>query len=481
MEAIKPTPPASSRHLTPQALATAGGYVVALGLCVLWAFIFKVGASGSVATAGSRALGVGCISMLAVGVALLTSAWRRSEGSRATGFFVPVFACVFILVTCAAALEVAVRMLAKPHPMGESVGARVLIPYDWDATRRSSLLMLERSRKSDSYYVESGELGWQVGSSRRSQNGLYTSSAEGLRSARQGEGLAEVTRSRRIAVFGDSFAFSEEVPFEHSLTFHLERQLKAGTQVANFGVPGYGIDQAVLRFERESARWRPDVAVLQFINDDIKRISSIYLFNKPQWMLPFVKPRFTLNNGALRQLDVPSPDDTFGKASVFDLPHLAADSTFEEGRWRSFPLSWSYALRLVGSLSPPQFARSSDELLASEEDIAVALIERFVASAHAIGTVPVVVFFPDKAVLRGASSAPHRIISALAERSVVVVDTTKCMLADHILEDFTERGDVPSRATDGAPAAAVGETLDGGHYSNAGNARMARCLASLLR
>jgi hypothetical protein len=46
-------------------------------------------------------------------------------------------------------------------------------------------------------------------------------SAEGLRSSRPGERLLETTAERRVAIFGDSFAFSEEVPFEQSLNVHL--------------------------------------------------------------------------------------------------------------------------------------------------------------------------------------------------------------------------------------------------------------------
>ena len=61
----------------------------------------------------------------------------------------------------------------------------------------------------------------------------------------------------RIAAFGDSFVHGDEVTTEQAWPAQLEG-LDSDLEVLNYGVTGYGIDQAMLRYEREGARFEPD-------------------------------------------------------------------------------------------------------------------------------------------------------------------------------------------------------------------------------
>ena len=85
---------------------------------------------------------------------------------------------------------------------------------------------------------------------------MYRYNTQGIRSPvpaftpRAAEGVL------RIALFGDSFTHGDDVPVEHSFGQVLEQQLiTAGipAEVLNFGVGGYGIDQAMLRFKEHGA------------------------------------------------------------------------------------------------------------------------------------------------------------------------------------------------------------------------------------
>lgn len=122
--------------------------------------------------------------------------------------------------------------------------------------------------------------------------------AQGLRSDRDYEerpppGVA------RVALFGDSCAFGEEVDGDETVSFHLERMLQ-GTEVLNFGVRGYGLGQMALRLEKEGFALHPDrVIVLVLIPSDVSRDASDHFGHN--------KPVFAVRDGQLEIGNVPVP------------------------------------------------------------------------------------------------------------------------------------------------------------------------------
>ena len=80
----------------------------------------------------------------------------------------------------------------------------------------------------------------------------------------RGPDLAQPKRAARVAVYGDSFAFAEDVPLAETFVEQLGRALDSKTppEMVNAGVVGYGPDQACLRMEQEFDALRPDLVVL---------------------------------------------------------------------------------------------------------------------------------------------------------------------------------------------------------------------------
>ena len=68
----------------------------------------------------------------------------------------------------------------------------------------------------------------------------------------------------RIAVYGDSFVFAEDVPLEQTFVERLGAALSPDNppEMINAGVIGFGPDQACLRWERDAASLAPDLVVL---------------------------------------------------------------------------------------------------------------------------------------------------------------------------------------------------------------------------
>jgi hypothetical protein len=102
----------------------------------------------------------------------------------------------------------------------------------------------------------------------------------------------------RIAVVGDSFSWGEQVNDDETYASRLARLLP-GTDVMNFSVHGYGMDQMFLRLVTTVLAYHPDVVVFAYIDDDITR--SFLGFRDYQ------KPKFVLTGAALRLTNVPIP------------------------------------------------------------------------------------------------------------------------------------------------------------------------------
>ncbi len=121
-----------------------------------------------------------------------------------------------------------------------------------------------------------------------SKHFVATIGAYGTRS--NGSDIALPERPVILAV-GDSFTFGEDVGDAASWPAALERRLHR--RVINGGVPGFGIDQSVLRAEQLTMAYQPNAVILSFIPHDVARSEmSVYAGH--------AKPYFTVEKGRLR-------------------------------------------------------------------------------------------------------------------------------------------------------------------------------------
>jgi GDSL-like lipase/acylhydrolase family protein len=101
---------------------------------------------------------------------------------------------------------------------------------------------------------------------------------------------------RHVVVLGDSFTFGVNLQEAETAPAFLSQHLGPNWGVFNLGVPGYGIDQMVLSYEKYHAALQPDVVVLIFIDDDIDRVFEAF---RGAEGLP--KPSFEMVKGELRE------------------------------------------------------------------------------------------------------------------------------------------------------------------------------------
>jgi lysophospholipase L1-like esterase len=113
----------------------------------------------------------------------------------------------------------------------------------------------------------------------------------------------------KVVAMGDSYTFSFEVEDSDAWPARLGQLL--GNRVANFGVGNYGLDQAVLRYQREGRIPGAKVAILGVVPETMARIFSAW---KHYWEYGNVfafKPRFHLADGQLELVPnvIETPED----------------------------------------------------------------------------------------------------------------------------------------------------------------------------
>jgi hypothetical protein len=206
-----------------------------------------------------------------------------------------------------------------------------------------------------------------------------------------------------VALFGDSFTWGDEVAPADSYANALSGLL--GCRVANYGVPGYGTDQAYLRF-RDRIRDGAKVAVLAHWSEDIIRnVNQFRGFISAKGIA--LKPRFTVD-GDGRLVLVPIPELGLREFAEIDrrrelLPHEYFHPGGPSGVTAlRFPYSASLLhlarhhrlrARLRGD---PAWAEFYDPAHPSGAlQVTLAILRDFVRVARERGQEPVVLVLPD--------------------------------------------------------------------------------------
>jgi len=157
----------------------------------------------------------------------------------------------------------------------------------------------------------------------------------------------------RVAVFGDSYIAGDEVADDETFAVALEDALLAcgvAAEVLNFGVSGYGMDQAYLRWKIIGREYQPDIVIMGFQPENMNRNVNIVrpLVGGPG--IPFTKPRFVLTEDeSLILVNSPTiaPEDLVSVYQTFDDSGLVAYEWHYNARYQPRALDNSYLLGLL--------------------------------------------------------------------------------------------------------------------------------------
>jgi hypothetical protein len=274
-----------------------------------------------------------------------------------------------------------------------------------DLSERHRSVLSSYLAGAPTYLVFSATLGWTIGP--HAANATYHANGQGLR-ADHDYSLAPPPGRVRVAAFGDSFTHSSDVPDDATWEADLQR-LDPALEVMNFGVPGYGVDQAYLRYRELGSRFKPRVVLIGFMSDNINRVVNVFRpFIFFQSGMPLAKPRFALRGGSLTLIANPI-QSLQGYRELLDHPEatLAAlgrnDFFYQENNQRSrfdFLPSVRFAHVLREQRTQPILEDGVFNPRSEAFQVSAAILDRFYAEAAAHGAVPIIVFFPGKLDVR---------------------------------------------------------------------------------
>lgn len=285
------------------------------------------------------------------------------------------------------------------------------------------------------------ELGWAP--PRSGGDGEFRYDERGAREAPS----ARSEGGRRVFVFGDSFVHGDEVAAADTFPARLART--SGWAVSNFGVSGYGLDQALLRARLVLAEHEADEVWLCFVPATALRVVNLYgpVLRHDDATISF-KPRFVLDDeGSVRRIANPAADPGA-------VPRLLGDAdAFAEavGRFETFVARWPQAYAKRGSHWSHAFAttrilmtrlergeRFPDEWLDDPDSevsrLLVELVATCAADVAASGARFRLVVLPDgRSLRRRAARDGHAywdgLVTRVRARGIDVVDLTEPLLA----------------------------------------------------
>jgi hypothetical protein len=291
------------------------------------------------------------------------------------------------------------------------VGARVvaarvwrpLPPFGDGPVQREWLARAERELAAGQplagYSQFDATLGWSTRPGYAASDGSVHVNARGLRATREHDELPP-PGVRRVIACGESFTFCEEVADAEAWTARMEA-LAPALEVLNYGVGGYGTDQALLRVSSE-AHGPADALLVGLMLENIGRNVNRY---RPLWYpsaQPAAKPRYVVGEHGLEFVAQPYATRADLVADVRSGAILARLAEHEHWSTGGPPgwLAWSAVARLVAGRRA-YAARDTEPLWRDVEGepfrTTLALLEAFRGVAQQLGGARLVVLvFPTR-------------------------------------------------------------------------------------
>ena len=318
------------------------------------------------------------------------------------------------------------------------VAARILLP--------TGLLITQPNAKGYSDYLQARDpvLGWP--SPEVFGIGEYDTSGSRVVPA-----FPDASTESCVALFGDSFTWGDEVASEHAYGNVLAQLM--GCRVANYGVGGYGTDQAAIRYMQVIDDDAPIVVLGHFSDNIVRNVNQLRDFIAGgQWGL---KPRFVLRGDGLEQ--VPLPELTgeeyldVAERSEELLPH----EYFRPGTWGAagvmrMPYAKAVAhaalhYRVVAALRGirPTYASFYEAGHPSQAlAVTVRLLSKAATTATGRGQRFVALLIPDLHDLRAARAGKRTSYMPLREEldaeEIELIDAADYIVARHGDRDFCD-------------------------------------------
>jgi hypothetical protein len=148
-----------------------------------------------------------------------------------------------------------------------------------------------------------------------------------------------------VACFGDSFVFCRLVNDDQTWPHHLS--VLMGANVANYGVGNYGLDQALLRLERELPTLEAGVVLMGVVPETIARVQSVWKHYFEYGNTLAFKPRFVCTAAGLQLRRSPIIEPSDYSSYTRALVDIQQADPFYQRKFRRDLLIFPYLFRLA--------------------------------------------------------------------------------------------------------------------------------------
>jgi len=212
----------------------------------------------------------------------------------------------------------------------------------------------------------------------------------------------------RVSAFGDSFTFGSDGTNTDTWESQME-QADSRFEVLNFGVGGYGLDQAYLRYMHEGVHFQSDIVIIGFMSENIYRNLNVF---RPFYMglnerKVYTKPRFSVEEGNLILFKNPlSTREDYVRFVADDqavLKEIGKKDYFYQIGYVAGPMDrlpsvrlFKIAMRTIKERLNPVVTREGSYAVTSEAFLLTTrLLEAFHCAALQHDSLPVIVIYPD--------------------------------------------------------------------------------------
>ncbi len=271
--------------------------------------------------------------------------------------------------------------------------------------RHKNIINTFLSQQTD-YVIFSPTLGWTIKANGKAE--LCQANSSGIRSTKEyiqkpPEGIL------RISAFGDSFTHGDNVTNNETWESIIENTV-VNIEVMNFGVGGFGLDQAYLRYLEDGRQYTSHIVLIGFMSENIFRNVNVFRpFYFSDTGIPLAKPRFRIRGETLSLLSNPMHrlDDykillTHPQAT---LSRIGMNDYYYEKRYKSSGYDWSPTIRLIKILRytvknklPSNSIMIHDHYNEQSEAfrITIKIFDEFYQEVIKNKSIPIILIFPNK-------------------------------------------------------------------------------------
>ncbi len=151
----------------------------------------------------------------------------------------------------------------------------------------------------------------------------------------------------KISCYGDSFAFSRQVDDDETWEWYLSKITESN--VLNFGVGNYGIDQALLRLKREFSLNKSKIVMIGVVPSTIVRILGIWKHYHDYGNTFGFKPFFTVEDGKLAEHEnFVNNQNKFSSYQQY-LPQIQTSDYFYKHKFKKEMIEFPYFLSIISN------------------------------------------------------------------------------------------------------------------------------------